>query len=494
MSRETAQDRMLVEKWADVLKDTSAGRITNSYTARVIARLLENQSMENVRQSEILRENVGPANVTGNVAKWNPILLSLVRRAYPNLIGFDVAGVQAMSGPTGQIFAMYPEYVTKTAGVVNPANQWEAAFFDEPNTAWSGTGTHGARAESRIGEVLTAGDFIVGEVYEIVTTGTTDFTAIGASSNAPNTTFTATGAGSGDGTALVVLDADFATGVGFEVGDGETLNGSGGPMGEMGLQIRDLLVAAKTRKLRATYSQEQAHDMRVQHGLDAEAEFSDILATEILAEINSEFIRTINGKAKLGARNTATPGVYNMLTDANGRNDVDKFKSFIFQIGREGNAIQRESRRGRGNWIIVSPDVGDALAATNMLSNEPQMGDTLDVDPGGNLYAGTLSSGKMKVFIDPYATTDYATVGYRGAHPYDAGLFYCPYVPLTKYATIESESGQPRVMFSTRYGMVANPAAEGKEHLSTPLGENRRNTFFRQFRVTNLGSVATANL
>lgn len=413
----------LVQKWNPILESDAAPAIKDPYKRKIVAQLLENQMLESANQENMLTENsVSPANVTGNIGKYDPILIAMVRRAMPNLIAYDVCGVQAMTGPTGLIFAMRPKYV-------NPDNSLGAdAFYNEADTKFSGTGTHS------------------GSIPGVLSTGTAMATPAGEK------------LGATDGTEF----------------------------GEMGFEIEKIMVSAKTRALKAKYSVELAQDMRALHGADTETELATILSSEILAEINREIVRTIYNVAKVGAQSgTTTAGVFDMDTDSNGRWSVEKFKGMMFQIEREANKIAKETRSGRGNFMICSSDVASALAMADILDFAPAIGNQLQVDDTGNTFAGTLLNGKFKVYIDPYATGDYFVVGYKGANSYDAGLFYAPYVPLQMYKTIDSDSFQPKLGFKTRYGLVANPYAEGTTKGQGALNANA-NVYFRKVSVVNI--------
>lgn len=410
----------LVRKWAPILDVDSAPAITDPYRKKVMAQLLENQIVESQKEQDLLTEDTAAANNTANIGKYDPILISMVRRTMPNLIAYDVCGVQPMTGPTGLIFAMRPKYVVanKLAG---------DAFYEEANTAFSGTGTHG------------------GATPNVLTTGTAMATTAG-----------------------------------------EVLGTDGNPaFGEMGFDIEKVMVEAKTRALKAKYTVELAQDMKALHGMDAESELATILSTEILAEINREVIRSIYTTAKVGAQSgTATAGTFDLDVDSSGRWSVEKFKGLMFQIEREANAIAKESRRGKGNFIIASSDVASALAAAGVLDYAPALSTNLNVDDTGNTFVGILN-GKYKVYVDPYAVGDYFVVGYKGTSSYDAGIFYAPYVPLQMYKTIEDGSFQPRLGFKTRYGLVANPFAEGADRGAGALNANK-NVYFRKVTVTNI--------
>ena len=429
----------LQEKWAPVIEHAELPQIKDGYRKAVTALVLENQEKamaeERSQQSFQLHE-AAPANATtggtGNMANWDPILISLVRRAMPNLMAYDIAGVQPMSGPTGLIFAMKSRYTTQGGA---------EALFSEANSSFSGVAGHASDSSSLIG----------------------------------------------DGTDTDTVGDPFGVGVGMATGAGEAL-GTGGASAEfaqMAFSIEKATVSAKTRALKAEYTMELAQDLKAVHGLDAESELANILSAEILAEINREVIRTINVKATLGAQtaNVTTAGIFDLTTDADGRWSAEKFKGMLMQIEREANAIAKATRRGKGNFIVCSSDVASALAAAGVLDYTPALATNLNVDDTGNTFAGVLN-GRTKVYIDPYATADYINVGYRGASAYDAGLFYCPYVPLTMVRAVGENSFQPKIGFKTRYGMVANPFAGPASASDT--GDNRTNTYYRIFRVDGL--------
>jgi hypothetical protein len=357
----------------------------------------------------------------------------------PNLIAYDIAGVQPMSGPTGLIFAMKSKYSSQGG---------TEALYNEADTDFSGTGTHQAGPTGLEG------------VVDDDTSGA-NFGTIADEDNV--NTF-----GTGLGTAAAE-----------RLGVGETGDGS---FGEMAFEIEKATVTAKSRALKAEYTMELAQDLKAIHGLDAEGELANILSAEILAEINREVIRSIYKTAKLGAQQTsvALKGVFDVNTDSDGRWMVERFKGLIMQLEREANVIAKETRRGKGNFVLCSSDVASALAAAGLLDYTPALSADLNVDDTGNTFAGVLN-GRMKVYIDPYATADFACVGYRGANPYDAGIFYCPYVPLTMVKAVGENDFQPRMGFKTRYGMIANPfvALDG-------LGTDRQNQYFRIFRVDDI--------
>ena len=421
-----------LNKWAPVLDHPELEQIKDPYKKAVTAMVLENQQAAMDSERQALTETA-PTNVTGSaISNFDPILISLVRRALPNLIAYDVAGVQPMSGPTGLIFALRSRY----------ANQSGAeAFYNEANTVFSG-----------IVGGTTAADIATNPVANIADSSL------------------------------------FTTGKGMSTATGEALDT--GTFPQMALSIDKVTVTANTRALKAEYSLELAQDLKAIHGLDAETELSNILSTEILAEINREVIRTIYTVAKPGAQwGTVTPGVFDLDTDSNGRWSVERFKGLIYHIEREANAIAKQTRRGKGNILIVSSDVASALAMAGVLQYTPALSADLSVDDTGNTFAGMLH-GRIKVYIDPYfggmsAGTELVTVGYKGTSPYDAGLFYCPYVPLQMVRAVDPGTFQPKIGFKTRYGMVANPFAEGTDVGSGVLNA-RKNVYYRIFTVRNL--------
>jgi len=437
-------DKNLMEKWAPVIEHTDVPTIQDSHKAAVTARLLENQEIaareEAVAKSGTFLGEDAPANATGaNVAGFNPVLISLVRRAMPNLIAYDIAGVQPMTGPTGLIFAMKSKYSTQGG---------TEALFDEANTAFSGAAVAQEAGPSGLETAEDDGD---GSLATNETAGE--------------------------------IVSDYAGGLSTAASEALGTGGSGGSFGEMAFSIEKATVTAKSRALKAEYTMELAQDLKAIHGLDAEGELANILSSEILAEINREVVRTVNRTAKLGAlqANASVKGIFNIDTDSDGRWLAEKAKGLIVQIEREANVIAKETRRGKGNYVICSSDVGSVLAASGMLDYSPALATSLNVDDTGNTFAGVLN-GKFKVYVDPYATGDYVCVGYRGTTPYDAGVFYCPYVPLTMVKAIGEEDFQPRIGFKTRYGMVANPfvATDGS------VGADRANPYFRIFRVDGI--------
>jgi hypothetical protein len=432
----------LVEKWAPVLNEESAGSIQDAHRRAVTAAVLENQERA-LKEEGMLNETT----VTGNSANWNPVLIALVRRAMPNLVAYDICGVQPMTGPTGLIFAMKSTFQKTKAGVSNG----DEALFNEAPVGYSGdsaTTANGTRGPSGLAGTLD---------------GDNDSTII--DSEATHVPY--------------VGDA-------YTAAEGEVLGGgSQEELAPMGFTIEKATVTAKTRALRANYTLELAQDLKAIHGLDAETELANILSTEILAEINREVVRTINSQAKIGSRQTSnqTLGIFDLSTDADGRWSVEKYKGLIMQIEREANVIAKETRRGKGNFILCSSDVAAALNAAGMLDYTPALASNLNVDDTGNTFAGTLN-GRIKVYIDPYSSRDYVNVGYKGTNPYDAGVFYCPYVPLTMVKAVGEEDFQPRIGFKTRYGMASNPFVGATP--SNGLAAVRTNQYYRISAVNNL--------
>jgi hypothetical protein len=416
---------------------------------------LENQQQALNETSRMLNEvtDAGPTNVTGGVNNFDPILISLVRRALPNLIAYDIAGVQPMTGPTGLIFAMRARYNnagTQGAGGINTGGGTEA-FYNEANTIFTGANS-------------------AANPYGFTGNNTTD------TSTNPVNNLTANA---------------YTTGIALSTSIAEYLGSDNNTaFQQMAFSIEKVTVTAQSRALKAEYSLELAQDLKAIHGLDAETELSNILSTEILSEINREVIRTIYTSAVVGAQyGTTTAGYFDLDTDSNGRWSVERFKGLIFQIERDANVIAKQTRRGKGNVLIVSSDVASAMAMAGVLSYTPALQADLQVDDTGNTFAGLLH-GRIKVYIDPYfggytSNQELVTVGYKGSSPYDAGLFYCPYVPLQMVRAVDQFTFQPKIGFKTRYRMVANPFATG---LTTGNGalNARSNVYYRIFRVANL--------
>jgi hypothetical protein len=453
----------LQEKWAPLLDHQGLGDIKDSHRRMVTAVLLENQERTLREEREFLSES--PTNSAGTggysgassstVAGFDPVLISLIRRSMPNLVAYDLAGVQPMNGPTGLIFAMRSKYNTQGG---------TEAFYNEADTAFSGQ-----NASSN----LTSG-FVQGAVG----LGTTS--QRGSNPGLLDGTFPQTGD-----------SATYNVGEGMTTGNSEDLGTSaGGQFNEMAFSIEKVTVTAKSRALKAEYSLELAQDLKAIHGLNAEAELANILSTEILAEINREVIRTIYNVAVPGAQaNVATAGTFDLDVDSNGRWSVEKFKGLIFQIERDANAIAQQTRRGKGNMILCSADVASALTMAGVLDYTPALNANLNVDDTGNTFAGVLQ-GKYKVYIDPYAANvsanQYYCVGYKGSSPYDAGIFYCPYVPLQMVRAVGENTFQPKIGFKTRYGMVANPFAQGASVDQGGTLRRNSNVYYRRVKVTNL--------
>ena len=432
----------LQQKWNGVLDHPDLPTISDPYRKAVTAVVLENQAVE-MQKSGMITETIN--NTTGAaIQNFDPILISLVRRSLPNLIAYDVCGVQPMTGPTGLIFAMRSRYSTQTG---------TEAFYNEANTFFSGSNAAITAAQLAQLTSLTL---------------------------AANTTETFTS------NAFAV--SAMTTNQGENLGDGA----AGNTFQEMAFSIEKVTVTAKTRALKAEYSMELAQDLKAVHGLDAETELANILSTEILAEINREVIRTIYGVAKLGAQvGTTTRGIFDLDTDSNGRWMVEKIKGLAFQIEREANTIAKQTRRGKGNIMLCSSDVASALAMAGILDYQSALQGqvNLTVDDTGNTFAGTLF-GRIKVYIDPYfpagSTNEFAVVGYKGSNAYDAGLFYCPYVPLQMVRAVDTGTFQPKIGFKTRYGLVSNPFADGTAAATQGALTAQSNVYYRGFVVKNL--------
>jgi hypothetical protein len=462
---EGMNSQYLQEKWSPVLDFEGLGEIKDNHRRAVTAQLLENQERELREAAQFLGE-ASPVNSAGTggfsggsdaggpVAGFDPVLISLIRRSMPNLIAYDICGVQPMSGPTGLIFAMRSKYGTQGG---------TESFFDEADTTFSGQNNSrnlsGGFSDGLVGFGTTNQDGTNPSVLNPVGTATTN-------------------------------PSPYNVGGGMSTGNSEALgDAAANAFNEMAFSIEKVTVTAKSRALKAEYSLELAQDLKAIHGLNAEAELANILSTEILAEINREVIRTIYKVAEQGATvNTATAGVFDLDVDSNGRWSVEKFKGLLFQIERDANAIAQRTRRGKGNTIICSADVASALTMAGVLDYTPALNANLNVDDTGNTFAGVLQ-GKYKVYIDPYAANvdanQYYVVGYKGSSAYDAGIFYCPYVPLQMVRAVGQDTFQPKIGFKTRYGIVANPFAEGTDQ---GLGRLRLNTnrYYRRVKVANL--------
>ena len=469
------QSEHLQEKWAPLLNYEGLDPIRDSHRKAVTAVLLENQE-KFLREESAFNSGInlmeaptnsagtggfgGGATAAGPTAGFDPVLISLIRRSMPNLVAYDLAGVQPMNGPTGLIFAMRSRYTNQSGN---------EAFFNEVDSAYSGQDAGfnltGGFSDGPVGFGTTAQSGTNPSVLNPVGTATTN-------------------------------PSPYNVGGGMATGDAENLDGtSGDAFNQMAFSIEKVTVTAKSRALKAEYSLELAQDLKAIHGLNAEAELANILSTEILAEINREVIRTIYKVAEQGAvQNTATAGVFDLDVDSNGRWSVEKFKGLLFQIERDANAIAQRTRRGKGNIIMCSADVASALTMAGVLDYTPALNANLNVDDTGNTFAGTLM-GKFRVYIDPYSANlttangtpgnQYYVVGYKGASPYDAGIFYCPYVPLQMVRAVGENSFQPKIGFKTRYGLVANPFAEGT---TQGLGRMQLNAnrYYRRVAVKNL--------
>ena len=447
------------QKWQPVLDHPELPKVTDGYKRAVTAMVLENQEKALKEDAQFMSE-AAPANATGsNVQNWNPILISLVRRALPNLIAYDVCGVQPMSGPTGLIFAMRSRYATQSG---------TEALFDEADSDFSGRNAAGSSVD-------------------------------GYSSTAH--------AGSNPGVLNDGSPGTYTAGTGMTTAKAEALgDATGNAFAEMAFSIEKSTVTAKSRALKAEYTMELAQDLKAIHGLDAETELSNILSAEILAEINREVVRSIYVGAEFGqadndnsnaAINTTTAGIFDLDTDSNGRWSVERFKGLMFAVERDANTIAQRTRRGKGNIIICSSDVASALQMAGVLDYTPALNNNLNVDDTGNTFAGVLN-GKYKVYIDPYSanlganaspTKQYYVVGFKGASPYDSGIFYCPYVPLQMVRAVGQDSFQPKIGFKTRYGLVANPfagAGTGDNITADGLTAANSNRYYRRVQVANI--------
>ncbi len=453
----------LQEKWAPILDYDGLDPIQDAHRRSVTAILLENQEKELREERSFLSE--APTNSTatganagfsadaaagGPTAGFDPVLISLIRRAMPNLVAYDLAGVQPMNGPTGLIFAMRSRYTNQSG---------TEALFNEADTAFSGQDSG----------------------FDNTNGMTNAAVGLGTTAQSP----------SSDGNPSVLNDSSPGTynvGQGMRTDDAEGL-GESDHFNQMAFSIEKVTVTAKSRALKAEYSLELAQDLKAIHGLNAEAELANILSTEILAEINREVIRTIYNVAEAGAQaNVATAGTFDLDTDSNGRWSVEKFKGLIFQMERDANAIAQRTRRGKGNMILTSADVASALTMAGVLDYTPALNSNLNVDDTGNTFAGVLQ-GKYRVYIDPYsanvAANQYYVIGYKGSSPYDAGLFYCPYVPLQMVRAVGQDTFQPKIGFKTRYGIVENPFSQGTTQGLGALTKNS-NRYYRRVKVSNL--------
>ena len=464
-----ADIKQLQEKWAPVLNHDALPEIEDSYKKGVVAQLLENQEKAQVEEGQILNETLqtvgtggygAGATATGPVAGFDPVLISLIRRSMPMLIAYDIAGVQPMTGPTGLIFAMRTAYGDERSPA---SSDFREAFFNEPNAGFSGgPGTGLAKYDP------TASSSAVND-------------AEGANPAVLNDSSAGTYEKTGDAEGMATTTA--------EALDDSAVNTA---FREMGFSIEKVTVTAKSRALKAEYSIELAQDLKAIHGLDAEQELANILSTEILAEINREVVRTIYVNAVEGAQNNvADAGIFDLDVDSNGRWSVEKFKGLLFQIERDANAIGQQTRRGKGNILICSADVASALGMAGVLDYAPALNGNnslTGVDDTSSTLVGTLN-GRIKVYVDPYSANvsdkHFYVAGYKGTSAYDAGLFYCPYVPLQQVRAINPNTFQPKIGFKTRYGMVSNPFAQGLTQGSGALTANT-NKYYRRVQVANL--------
>ena len=456
------------KKWQPVLEHPDLAPIKDTHKRSVVAQLLENQERAaredgfgsgGYRAPGLLGE-AAPTNAMagssstagdGSIDTFDPVLISLVRRSMPNLIAYDICGVQPMTGPTGLIFAMRSRFTTQGGA---------EALFNEANTTFSGSAAGN-----------TASRFVVGNASS------------GRSQETNDPTLRASAATTGSYTVSTGMSRARAEALG---------DGSANAFQEMAFSIEKVAVTAVSRALKAEYTMELAQDLKAIHGLDAETELSNILAAEILSEINREVVRTINYTAAAGAQeNVTTAGTFNLDVDSNGRWMVEKFKGLLFQIERESNQIAKSTRRGKGNVLICGSDVASALQMAGVLDYTPALANNLNVDDTGNTFAGVLN-GRLRVYIDPYAsqtaTHEFFCVGYKGSSPYDAGLFYCPYVPLQMVRAVGENSFQPKIGFKTRYGLIHNPfVLNSSGQVTSDLDATvRRNMYYRIVKVTNL--------
>jgi len=436
-----------MKKWSPVLEHPDLPKIEENYRKQVTAVLLENQEKALQEEKDMLTEAapINNSQATAGIDRYDPILIGLVRRAMPNLIAYDIAGVQPMTGPTGLIFAMRSLY-----GNNRTDSGYTEALFNEANTSFA------AAAHSKVGNAITN------------INGEPDFEG----SNPVDGTYT-------QGNAMT-------TAFGEALGDSDD-----NAFGQMSFSIDKTTVTARTRALKAEYTLELAQDLKAVHGLDAETELSNILSQEIMFEINREVVRKIYLVAKAGSADTAVPGTFNLDVDSNGRWSVERFKGLLYNIERDCNHIGQDTRRGKGNFVLCSSDVASALAMAGVLDYAPALQPNLNVDDTGNTFAGVIN-GKLKVYIDPYsanlgAASQFYLAGYRGTSPYDAGMFYCPYVPLQMVRAVDPQSFQPKIGFKTRYGMIANPYVVGSSGLpDADAFTADRNQYYRLSKVVNL--------
>lgn len=419
------------EKITQLIESDKFPKIGNDYKKYVTERSLENQ----IKYMKSINEASADASTqTGGVSNWDPVLIRMVRRSMPQLMAFDLAGVQPMSGPTGSIFAMRARYTSQDG---------TEALYNEANSAFSGAGTQTGDTSGFAADAFGSGDPANGTDY----------------------------------------------GTGMDLATAEALGtASGTPWQEMTFSIERTDVSAQSRKLKASFTRELQHDLRQIHGLDAESELANILSTEITAEQDRELLRTINVSAKLGAQDASVPALFDLAADSDGRWLVEKFKGLLFQIELEANEVAKSTRRGKANRLICSSNVASALNMAGVLDYNPSLLANLNVDETSTTFAGVLL-GRYQVHIDPYATRDYITVGYKGANAWDAGVYWCPYVPLEMVRAVGEDSFQPRIGFQTRYGVKANPfsstLANGSQKAGAGLGQGE-NEYFRKFAVANL--------
>ena len=471
--------KALTEKWNPVLGHEGAGAIKDNYRKAVTAVLLENTEKQLREERGMLNEasnTVGAIGAnglsgsalgtqTGGLAGFDPVMISLIRRAMPNLVAYDICGVQPMSGPTGLIFAMKSHYQENGSTLRGGPE----ALYNEPDSNFSAS---------------SAGSAVYNQTN-----------AAGGDDTHPRGTVNPSNANANPG--LLNDGGTYERGErGIARENAETLGSGATLFNEMSFSIEKTSVQARTRALKAEYTLELAQDLKAIHGLDAEQELANLLSSEILAEINREVVRTVYTIAKPGAQNNvANAGIFDLDVDSNGRWSVEKFKGLMFQVERDANAIAQQTRRGKGNFIITSADVASALAMSGTLdytsglsgAGGPSIG---EVDDTGNLLVGTMN-GRIKVFVDPYSANvsanQFYVVGYKGTSPYDAGVFYCPYVPLQMLRSIDPSTFQPKIGFKTRYGMVSNPFVESVA--GTPDAEQLTanvNQYYRRVLVKNL--------
>jgi len=445
----------LEKKWQPVLEHGDLPKINDSYRRAVTSVILENQEKA-LKEDRAFISEAAPTNSTdaSYMQNWDPILISLVRRAMPNLIAYDICGVQPMTGPTGLIFAMRSKYTSQGSS--------SEALFDAADTDYAGRNKAGSSVDG--------------------------FSSTADSGSNPSVLNDSPSAGT------------YTTGTGMTTAAAEALgDASGNSFAEMAFSIEKSTVTAKSRALKAEYTMELAQDLKAIHGLDAETELANILSAEILAEINREIVRTIyinaekGASANTGSINTTTEGIFDLDTDSNGRWSVERFKGLMFQVEREANTIAQRTRRGKGNILITSSDVASALQMAGVLDYAPALNNNLQVDDTGNTFAGVLN-GRYKVYIDPYsanqAANQYFVVGYKGTSPYDSGIFYCPYVPLQMVRAVGQDTFQPKIGFKTRYGIQANPFAETAANSANAVingaGSANSNRYYRRVQVQNL--------